>query len=373
LNTWYHVVATYDGTTVSIYLNGTLSISGTYSNGILDTGGSSLPAVLLGHGYIGDWVCSPCSGVVMNGILDEVRVASTNRSAAWVAAEYSNQLLATNFFTLSGSPGPMITGLSTSSGAIGQPVTITGQNFGGTQGTSTATFNGMSASVISWGATSIQAVVPVGATTGNVVVTVNNSASDGIPFGIMPGVVSLSQQSAAVGAAQFTLTVTGTSFVPTSQAMWNNSARQTTYVNATTLNVTVNASDLAVAGIFLVAVQNPGAGTSSGLPFTVGSSTTNPTREYIRLGSRVIAIDYPPSISGMTSSGRVGTAVTITGSAFGTAPGNSTVTFNGVTAQVNSWGGNMIVVTVPAGATTGSVVVTVNSAASNGVAFTVTQ
>jgi hypothetical protein len=48
------------------------------------------------------------------------------------------------------------------------------------------------------------------------------------------------------------------------------------------------------------------------------------------------------------------------------------VTFNGTAATATSWNSTSVAVTVPAGATTGSVVVTVGGRASNGVSFTVT-
>jgi hypothetical protein len=51
--------------------------------------------------------------------------------------------------------------------------------------------------------------------------------------------------------------------------------------------------------------------------------------------------------------------------------GNSTVTFNGTAATPTSWSATGIVVPVPAGATTGNVVVTVGGLASNGARFTV--
>src|SRR5580693_8831726 len=70
-------------------------------------------------------------------------------------------------FTVVAAPG--ITSLSPISGAVGAAVTITGTNFGSTQGTGTVKFNGTSATVTSWGATSVQTTVPTGATTGNVV------------------------------------------------------------------------------------------------------------------------------------------------------------------------------------------------------------
>src|SRR2546430_1802793 len=73
------------------------------------------------------------------------------------------------------------------------------------------------------------------------------------------------------------------------------------------------------------------------------------------------------------TSGPVGAAVTITGTNFGASQGSSSVTFyNNQTATVTSWSATSIVVSVPAGASTGSVVVSVGGVASNGVSFTVT-
>src|SRR5439155_17408394 len=60
------------------------------------------------------------------------------------------------------------------------------------------------------------------------------------------------------------------------------------------------------------------------------------------------------------------------GTGFGATKGTSTVTFNGVAATPATWSATSIAVPVPAGATTGNVVVTVGGLASNGSAFTVT-
>jgi hypothetical protein len=48
------------------------------------------------------------------------------------------------------------------------------------------------------------------------------------------------------------------------------------------------------------------------------------------------------------------------------------VTFNGVNAVPSAWSATSITVTVPAGATTGQVRVTVGAGVSNGIQFTVT-
>src|SRR5207245_11706879 len=106
---------------------------------------------------------------------------------------------------------PSISSLSPTSGAVGISVTITGANFGASQGTSTVTFNGVAATPTSWSATSIVAPVPAGATTGNVVVTVNGQASNGVLFtvGAPPSITSLSPTSGPVGTS---VTITGANF-----------------------------------------------------------------------------------------------------------------------------------------------------------------
>jgi len=86
--------------------------------------------------------------------------------------------------TLPPPPAPGILKLSPLSGFPGTPVTITGVNFGAAQGGSTVTFNGVIAGVTNWSATSITAIVPGGATTGSVIVTVGVMSSNGVSFTI---------------------------------------------------------------------------------------------------------------------------------------------------------------------------------------------
>ncbi len=119
--------------------------------------------------------------------------------------------------TISAAPAPTITGLSPASGPVGTSVTITGTNFGPTQGTSTVTFNGTAATPTSWSATNIVAPVPTGATTGNVVVTVGGVASGGTTFTVTGGllttttVTSSATSIASGGSVTLTATVATTS------------------------------------------------------------------------------------------------------------------------------------------------------------------
>jgi hypothetical protein len=77
---------------------------------------------------------------------------------------------------------PVIYTLTPSSGPAGTVVTIDGVNFGAVQGSSTLTFNGVTASPSSWSDRSIVVAVPVYSSTGPVVVTVSGVASTGITF-----------------------------------------------------------------------------------------------------------------------------------------------------------------------------------------------
>lgn len=75
-----------------------------------------------------------------------------------------------------------------------------------------------------------------------------------------------------------------------------------------------------------------------------------------------LTIGTTPIVTGVSPSlGGFGTSVTIAGSNFGATQGTSTVAFNGTQATtISSWSSSQIVATVPTGATTGVVSVTVN-------------
>ena len=98
-----------------------------------------------------------------------------------------------------GGTVPSITTLSPTSGPVGMSVTISGSNFGASQGNSTVKFGTTTATATSWSAARIVATVPAGTATGNVVVTVGGVASNGVNFILqaetMPPTVSLTAPS----------------------------------------------------------------------------------------------------------------------------------------------------------------------------------
>src|SRR5260370_24301391 len=79
---------------------------------------------------------------------------------------------------------PVITGYSPGVGTIGTPVTLTGSGFGDTPGSSTVMFNGIPATLSpsSCSNTSTTIPVPVAASKGNIIVTINGIASTALPY-----------------------------------------------------------------------------------------------------------------------------------------------------------------------------------------------
>src|SRR5207247_3270923 len=112
--------------------------------------------------------------------------------------------------------------------------------------------------------------------------------------------------------------------------------------------------------------------TSIVVPVPAGATTGNVIVTVGGLASNGVSftVTVPPTITSLSpTSGPVATSVTIAGTTFGATPGSSTVTFSGTAATPTSWSATSIVVPVPAGATTGNVIVTVGGLASNGGSF----
>src|SRR5439155_23832867 len=79
----------------------------------------------------------------------------------------------------------------------------------------------------------------------------------------VPTLSTLAPSSAAAGGTDFTLTVTGTNFVGTSEVRWNGTARTTTFVSGTQLTAAIPAADIAAVGTTQVTVVTPAPGGGS--------------------------------------------------------------------------------------------------------------
>ncbi len=251
---------------------------------------------------------------------------------------------------------PFVSGVSPDLGAFGTSVTISGSNFGATQGTSTVSFNGVqAASVTSWNATQILATVPNTAPSGPgpVTVTVNAAQSNAnVNFNVInPVISSLSPpQAPQAGLVQ----VNGSGFGPsqgTSQVKFNGVA---VAVYSSWSNTSI--------GVYV-----PAGNTTGPVTVTVDGIVSNGVQFTLIEGLAVNSI--APTV------GPVGTAVTITGAGFGATQSNSTVNFWGTTtaAAITSWSETQIVAAVPSGTTTGPVSVTVAGQTRSGPWFNITS
>ena len=171
-------------------------------------------------------------------------------------------------------PVPTLTSLNPTSGPVGTSVTLTGSGFGGASG---VTFGGTAATTFNvTSATSMTAVVPAGASTGNVVVTTAGGTSNGVLFTVVspaPTIAALSPGNGPVGTV---VTLTGTNFAGTSGVTLNGVAvTGFTVVNSTTITFTIPAG----ASSGNVVVTTP-SGSTAGIAFTVTvvSATANATR-----------------------------------------------------------------------------------------------
>ena len=319
---------------------------------------------------------------------------------------------------------PKVTTLSPIAAPIGASVTISGFNLGSS---GTVAFNGASSTITSWSPNSITALVPSGATTGNIVVTSNSASSSGTAFTVT-GIASIAGISVSSGTAGTSVTITGSNFEAVSQLdgtgnvvingananiiSWN--------FNQIIAQVPANASP----GLGTLSVSLAGALSGNTFPFTVipslsslspstggvGSLITisggdfglsgsvlfgNSVATISSWSSSAITVQVPSlpagavavtlSAVGMTTNplqftvsptvttlspaaGAFGTPVTISGTTFGTG---GSVSFNGVSATPTSWTDTAVVVPVPAGAESGPVVVSSGGVAATSLPFIV--
>jgi hypothetical protein len=248
---------------------------------------------------------------------------------------------------------PTITSLSSASGPVGSSLTITGTNFGSSQGASTVTFNGVSAGVaVSWSDTSITVIVPSGATTGNVVVTVGGQSSTPAPFTVIvtPVIHSFWPTSGPVNTA---VTITGSGFGPTqgSSTVTFGGVLATAVPYWSDTSITVLVPSGAISGSVAVTVNGVTGTSGSGNPFTV----TNPPHV-----TSVSPQEAPPN-----------TYVTITGTGFGSQQGIGQVWLGTTYGTVVSWSDTQVVATIALASRTGTAKVLQSGVWSNSLNFTV--
>src|SRR6266403_704323 len=209
-----------------------------------------------------------------------------------VARDSLGMLWTSDPVTVTVSNPPTITSFTPSSGPVGTSVTISGTNF---TGATAVLFNGVSATFTVNSATSIQATVPAGATTGAISITTpGGTAISAGSFTVInpPTISSFTPASGPIGTS---VTISGTNFTGTTAVAFNSVSASFTVNSATSIQAAVPAS--ATSGT--ISVTTPGGTTTSAGSFTVIN---------------------PPTITSFTpASGPVGASVTISGTNFSSA------------------------------------------------------
>jgi hypothetical protein len=199
---------------------------------------------------------------------------------------------ASNGSTFTLTPAPSITSLAPNTGAVGSVITITGSNFGSTQGNGGVKFGTLAATISSWSSTSIVATVPSGAATGSVVVTAAGGvASNGVTFTVTSAPAITSVTPAAGGGFGSSFTITGTNFgatqgngkvtlnsVPATVSSWSGTSIVAQVPNGvTTGNVVVTAAGGVASNAVIFKVLNPG-GVAIDQIIVADGTTTSTTR-----------------------------------------------------------------------------------------------
>jgi hypothetical protein len=218
---------------------------------------------------------------------------------------------------------------------------VSGTNF---VPSSVVRWNGADRATTFVSATQLTATIPATdiATAGTAQVIVVNPAPGGgtsnpqtftitVPSNPVPTATGLSPALAMAGGSGFTLTVTGTNFIPSSVVRWNGTDRATTFVSATQLRATISAADIAMAGTAQVTVVNPapGGGTSNPQTFTI----TNPVPATTGLSPNLV------------QAGAAGFTLTVTGTNF---VASSVVRWNGANRATTFVSATQLTAAIPA-------------------------
>jgi RHS repeat-associated protein len=95
-NLWHFVVDTYTNGSEQLYVDGQFA----GAQQVTENGYSSVYSYFAGAGETANWPATNGSWSYFNGILDEINVSSTARSADWIQAQYRNQSSPSTFYSV---------------------------------------------------------------------------------------------------------------------------------------------------------------------------------------------------------------------------------------------------------------------------------
>jgi uncharacterized protein len=244
----------------------TITGSGFVPSSIVGFNGTPLAA----NGYVSDTVLAPTIPAASLAAAGGFPIVVSNAAPGGDSPP-------ANFTVGAANPVPSVSSLSPASNTAGGAdftLTVNGANFapgaainwnGAALATTLVNPNQLTATVpaaniVSAGAVNVAVVnTAPGGTSPAITFTVNAS-------NLAPVITSVSPAGVPAGGGDFTLTIQGSNFVPTSSVIWDGAALATVeYVSDTQLQATVPAASIANPGSAYVAVSNP---EGAGLVFT---------------------------------------------------------------------------------------------------------
>jgi len=206
------------------------------------------------------------SSTQLQGSIMATDIAAGANNMVTVANPAGQGGVSAGFALTVNNPVPALSGVSPTALAAGGPaftLTVTGSNF---VPTSVVQFNGAARPTTFVSSTTLQAAIPSAdiSSVGLSSVTVLNPTPAGGTSGKLtftaafppPRIKLMAPGSAVRGGGDFTVTVTGTGFVPSSAVSFNGSPRTTTFISSTELQATITAADISAVGVSNVTVVN---------------------------------------------------------------------------------------------------------------------
>lgn len=214
-------------------------------------------------------------------IVCKVPAAATGMSTTVKVVVAGNQS-ATQAFTIL----PHIDSINPTSGNTGTSVTISGTNFGSTQGTGSVRVNGVLCSVTSWGNASVVITIHAATLDGNVVVTRSDAkATNGVAFDVIPAISGISPARLQVTQQ---LTINGSGF-------GNTQGGSTVHFNGGG----VDAADYISWANNQIVVEVPAGASSGTVTVNISDNSAGANNDSATSGSSLTVVLPPPDMTGI--------------------------------------------------------------------------
>ncbi len=233
--------------------------------------------------YFGTAQCQPADIVswVEGQIVCKVPAAATGTNITVKVVVAENESGTQSFLLL-----PHLNSINPTSGNVGASVTLSGTNFGATQGTGSVRINGVYSSVTSWANSSIVITIPATALDGSIVITRDDTeATNGIGFDVVPAISSISPARRQVTQQ---LTINGSGF---------GAARGTSTVHFN--GGGVDAATYVSWAHNQIVVEVPAGAATGTVSVNIADNSVGANNDAATSGSSVTVVLAPPDITGI--------------------------------------------------------------------------